>query len=288
MNGLPEFLRNENVSILNPTEVLRKLQKIKDGGVEGLTVISDFDATMSKHHDSDGKRLPTTYCVLENDTGLPQENVDMFKANFAKYYPIEMDPTVPDDKKIEAMLSWWKATMDAAVCSGILTKDLLVKSVIDSNLTLRDNTDKMLQFCTAQRIPFLIFSAGCGDIIDIALRHKYQPVLWSDDNMMIVSNRLGFDETGKLVNFLEPAIHTLNKKNLMKLAKEFNTPGSQAMEAAVASRKNILLMGDHLGDINMSEGTDSAANILSIGFLNYKFDNLEIYRQKFDIVLVND
>ena len=54
----------------------------------------------------------------------------------------------------------------------------------------------------------------------------------------------------------------------MKLAKEFNTPGSQAMEAAVASRNNILLMGDHLGDINMSEGTDSAANILSIGFLN--------------------
>lgn len=110
------------------------------------------------------------------------------------------------------------------------------------------------------------------------------------DNMMVVSNMLGFDdETGILTEFKKPLIHTLNKKNFVKHVKEFQTENSKHVDGLVRGRKNILLMGDHLGDVNMSYGMENVGECLNIGFINYKIeDNLETYMDTFDVVLVDD
>ncbi|XP_059816181.1 cytosolic 5'-nucleotidase 3-like, partial [Hypanus sabinus] len=57
----------------------------------------------------------------------------------------------------------------------------------------------------------------------------------------------------------------------------------------LAACGNVILLGDSLGDLRMSEGVQSLENILRIGFLNNQVDQfLEKYMASFDIVLVND
>src|SRR3989344_312020 len=54
------------------------------------------------------------------------------------------------------------------------------------------------------------------------------------------------------------------------------------------NRKNVLLLGDSLGDIGMINGFDYA-NLIKIGFLNEKIDeHLEIYKKNFDVIITDD
>ena len=82
---------------------------------------------------------------------------------------------------------------DSDINTSVITSDGIIKACQSSKICLRDNTDKLLASCRHASIPFLIFSAGCGDIITATLKHK-EPVCWSDENMMVVSNMLGFDD----------------------------------------------------------------------------------------------
>lgn len=200
-----------------------------------------------------------------------------------------MDLSIPEDEKLKLMIEWWTSSQNAIVSANHITENIIIKAVKDSEVCLRDNTDKLLKFCNDAEIPFLIFSAGCGDIITAMLKHK-EPICWTEQNMMVVSNMLGFDQdSGILTEFKKPLIHTLNKKNFVKHVKEFQTENSRHVDELVKSRKNIVLMGDHLGDVNMSYGMEGINECLNIGFINYKIEeNLQTYMDTFDIVLVND
>ena len=53
-------------------------------------------------------------------------------------------------------------------------------------------------------------------------------------------------------------------------------------------RKNVLLLGDSLGDLGMIEGFEYD-NLISVGFLNENIEeNLHAYKENFDIVIMND
>lgn len=255
-------------------------------------VISDFDATMSKHHTRSDPttRLPSTFGVMEQSTGLPDHARKICEDNYKKYYPIEMNLEISNEEKLKHMVAWWTSSQNAMIAANVITDGAIVKAVQSSDICLRDNTDKLLAFCKHSEIPFLIFSAGCGDIITATLKHK-EPICWNDDNMMVVSNMLGFDKEngGLLTEFKPPLIHTLNKKNFVRHVKEFQTENSKHVDRMVRARSNIVLMGDHLGDVNMSEGMENIENVLTIGFINYNIEaNLETYLDTFDIVLVDD
>ena len=53
-------------------------------------------------------------------------------------------------------------------------------------------------------------------------------------------------------------------------------------------RKNVLLLGDSLGDLQMTDGFDYE-NLIKIGFLNYQDEEkLEDYKKVYDVVILND
>ena len=101
-----------------------------------------------------------------------------------------------------------------------------------------------------------------------------------DTNMHIISNKMIFDELGICVGFEDPLIHVFNKNEASLSSKSYHD--------AIAQRRNVILMGDSLGDLRMSEGL--AHNIeLTIGFLSHDIENLlPSYLEAFDIVLTND
>ena len=81
------------------------------------------------------------------------------------------------------------------------------------------------------------------------------------DNIHIVSNEYQWDKNGNAVEVKEPIIHSLNKNE--SSLKNF------PFYEDIKPRKNILLLGDSLGDLDMITGFDYVS-LISIGFYNYK------------------
>ena len=75
-------------------------------------------------------------------------------------------------------------------------------------------------------------------------------------------------------------IHMYNKAEVIQKKSAGDKNGN---------RKNVIVMGDSLGDLDMAAGVKDPNLILTIGFLNKNIDtSLPKYRDSFDIVLVDD
>lgn len=56
----------------------------------------------------------------------------------------------------------------------------------------------------------------------------------------------------------------------------------------IQNRKNVILLGDSIGDMGMIEGFEYES-LLKVGFLNFDYDKLrEEYKKNFDVVLEGD
>lgn len=169
------------------------------------------------------------------------------------------------------MLQWYTKANLLLKESGVRAA-WFPRMVQASNCELRDSTDLLLARTDATRVPFIILSAGIGDLIkEILVHHNLLK-----ENIRIVSNFLGFDSSTGLVTGLRTSpIHMFNKR----------APSQEGLEG----RKNIILIGDSLGDVRMADGIQDPNVILSIGFLNKNVaGNLEEYKRRFDVVLVDD
>lgn len=155
-----------------------------------------------------------------------------------------------------------------------------------------------MQELSEAKIPVLVFSAGVGDVIDEALKiHDLMK-----DNVKVISNYMNFDANNKLVEFKGELIHMFNKN-------ESAVPHSAAYFQDLSHRHNVILLGDSLGDLQMSKGVEPPCTVLTIGFLNDKVKELTVvlklaiqpklflfqiperlqkYVNEFDIVLVDD
>ncbi|KAL9995753.1 putative 5'-nucleotidase [Helianthus debilis subsp. tardiflorus] len=103
-----------------------------------------------------------------------------------------------------------------------------------------------------------------------------------------------FDQNGNLVSFTGKLIHSLNKNEhaldmAASLHDHLGEVDDQMMDSAsVKKRTNVLLLGDHMGDLHMSDGLNYETRI-SVGFLNHNIENsLDSYRKGFDIVYLDD
>ena len=101
--------------------------------------------------------------------------------------------------------------------------------------------------------------------------------------LFAVSNFLLFDEEGNVIGMSESdddMIHMYNKADMVKKKTKGSSNGL---------RKNVILIGDSLGDLDMAAGVEDPDTLLTIGFLNKNIEkNLPVYQNKFDVVLVDD
>ena len=101
--------------------------------------------------------------------------------------------------------------------------------------------------------------------------------------LLAVSNFLLFDEEGNVIGMSESdddMIHMYNKADMVKKKTKGSSNGL---------RKNVILIGDSLGDLDMAAGVEDPDTVLTIGFLNKNIEkNLPVYQNKFDVVLVDD
>jgi len=224
---------------------------------------------------------------------LRQENPE-FDAKrrqlFEYYHPLEFSPTIPIEEKTRLMEEWWGKT-HALLIEGGLTYDAIKQSVANASIAFREGVAELFEFLEERDIPVLIFSAGLADIIEEVLRQKLHR---SFKNVKIVSNRMIFDSDGRLVSFKGKTIHSLNKnEHALDMAAPLHDRlgdinGSTDDNASVKRRTNVLLLGDHIGDLGMSDGLNYETRI-SVGFLNDHIEkSLSSYSKAFDVVYLND
>lgn len=96
-----------------------------------------------------------------------------------------------------------------------------------------------------------------------------------------MSNLLEFNHTGEVVGVKEPIVHSLNKTEVI-------VPSIPEVYNEVEGRRNVLLMGDGLGDLGMIDGFD-IDELVTIGFHNDESDSdLAEYTSAFDLVISKD
>lgn len=265
------------VIIPDPEKFEALLKVFKEQGSDKIHVLTDFDRTLTKAF-VNGEKITSIISILRKENILNQEYTDVTTGLFDKYHPIEIDASIPLSEKKAKMAEWWQAH-NAELLKHGLTKDHLDKVLASLKIKFREGALEFIELMDKRQIPIIIMSSsGLGGYMISRLLSKTGSM---SDNVSIISNNMIFDEAGKVIAFSEPVIHVLNKDETM--VKDF-----PEIYSKVKDRKNVILMGDNVEDISMVEGFEFD-NLLKIGFLNENIEeNLEKYRQSFDVVKIND
>ncbi|KAG7231738.1 hypothetical protein INR49_009982 [Caranx melampygus] len=234
-------------------------------------IITDFDMTLSKFA-INGKRCPTCHNIIDNCKLVTEECRQKLLQLKNTYYPIEIDPNLTMEEKYPFMVEWYFKSHSLLVEQRI-EKDKLPEVVRESDAALREGYEQFFDRLQQHNVPVFIFSAGLGDVLEEIIHQAgvYHP------NVKVVSNFMDFDDNG----FKGELIHVYNKReSALRNTEYFKQQKDYS---------NIVLMGDSLGDLSMADGASSVENILKIGFLNDKVEELlDKYMDSYDIVLVKD
>lgn len=250
--------------------------KIKKDGVKKLHILSDFDRTLT-YGAINGVKTPSIISMLRDGNHLTDDYAEQANALFEKYHPIEIDASIPLEDKKELMREWWRTHNDLLINSGLSISDLQ-DIVSNGHVKFREGVDVFLDFLYRQSIPLVILSAsGCGD----AIRLFFKKINKDYPNIHYITNQFNWDNKGQAISSKEPIIHVMNKNEIV-LEK------IPEVHQIIKNKKNVILIGDSLGDLGMIEGFNYD-NLLKIGFLNLDGeDQKQYYLDNFDVVLTGD
>lgn len=248
-----------------------KKRKIISNGKDTLQIISDFDKTLTKFQVEGGK-LNTSFSQFREGGYISESYVEESNKLKGKYLKIELDPTKTIAEKTPFMEEWWQKHMQLLIEKG-LKQEHIDDIVAKKSTLLRSKTHNCIQWSQEHKVPFLVFTAGVGNVV--------QQVLQSNnlfpENVHLIGNTFQFDENGKAISYDQDVIHVFNKneKNIQKY------PYAQE----ISGRKNVILIGDNEGDAAMADGIDHET-VLKIGILNEGNDHdLTKYLRVFDVII---
>ena len=267
---------NKNVIISKP-ELFEKIKhNFKLSGANKFHVVADFDRTLTQAF-VNGEKIPSLMYLLREENILGDTYTKRAQEYYEKYYPIELDPNYPIEKKKKMMQEWWEKIFDLLIESKLNIQDI-ERVIKNDHLQLRGGTTQFLNFLKEKNIPLIIISSnGLGDE-SISAYLENRGKLYK--NIHIVSNSFEWDNEGYAKGIKKPIIHVMNKDETS--LSEF------PFFREIKDRKNVLLLGDSLGDVGMVSGF-KYKNLIKVGFLNEEIDkNLEKYKENFDVVILND
>mmetsp|Transcript_12715 Transcript_12715/g.21419 ORF Transcript_12715/g.21419 Transcript_12715/m.21419 type:complete len:237 (+) Transcript_12715:97-807(+) len=188
----------------NEAVLREKLGQLRTGGSENLTIVSDFDNTISKNLyppslkvgragpsalERDLDTEPSSYDpgdtsmdVLFRGMGMSQEDKEEFNENYSKYRPIELDMNIGHDEKLRCMVAWWTSSLSIIARQGLRLSDLNEK-VRGSQMALRCGILDILLNSQSQNVPFVIVSGGIKAIIEIAVLRMIEHLLEIDPSL---------------------------------------------------------------------------------------------------------
>lgn len=263
----------------NEEDLKKKKNNFIEGGNENFHVLADFDKTLTTLFLENGKKMNSVISIIRNGPYLGEDYSKKANELFEIYHPFEIDLDLPLNEKKAKMYEWWEKHFTLLGKSG-LTKGVIGKVSLDmikgNLLKLRKGVEDFIKFLNKKNIPLVIVSASVGDLIKEFLGKKGLLL----DNVYVIANEMEYDEEGNFTN-VKNIVHVFNKD-------ETAVKNYPEIYGKINGRKNVLLLGDSLGDLGMIEGFDYE-NLINVGFLNENVEgNLEKYKNSFDVVITND
>ncbi len=254
-------------------EALKKA--ISKAGREKFHVISDFDRTLTKAF-VNGKEVPSIISILRDGNYLTPDYNEKAHALRDKYFPIEKSLEIPLEEKKKAMQEWWTEHFKLLIKSRLNRKDLerVVKS---GKVEFKEGALEFFDFLKEKNIPLVILSSSGLGVESISMYLENEKRMY--DNIYIISNSFKWDRNGYALRTNKPIIHSMNKNETS--VKDF------PFFSKIKNRRNVLLLGDTIGDIGMIGGFDYE-NAIKIGFLNYGRKNLDEYKKNYNVIILND
>jgi len=265
----------ENIIIPDKKKLEETIKKISKQGKNKFHVLADFDRTLTKGKFNGDAKVTSIINLIALGGHLNKDYQEKANELYEKYYVIEHNLNIPLEKKRKEMVNWWTKHSQLLIDSGLNLK-VLKEVVKKNNPHFRESIFNFLDILKKNKIPLVILSASRRIMIKMFLE-KYN---YMNKNIHIISNNFEFDESGKATGFTKPIIHSFNKHeteiNKLPVYKE------------LLKKKNVLLLGDSLGDVGMVEGFPYE-NLIKIGFLNHDAKkNLDKYKEVYDVVILND
>lgn len=267
---------DKNIIISNSRELGKIKKAIINDGADSFYVFADFDRTLTTAL-VNRKRIASLTSILRDGNYLTPDYAGRAQALYDKYHPIEIDPGVAPEEKNKKMHEWYSIHFDLLIRSGLNIRD--IEKVVDSGkIKLRDGFREFADTLHVHNIPLAILSASGIGTEAISLCLKKAGKLY--DNVLIISNAYEWDKNGNAIRVKQPIIHSLNKAG--------SVAGNFSFFEKVKNRKNILLLGDSIDDVDVVQGL-TYANLIKIGFLNENMEkNIEQYKKVYDVVILND
>jgi cytosolic 5'-nucleotidase 3 len=270
-------MKNQNLHIKHQQKIDEKIKEFIKDGASSFHVVADFDGTLT-HGFSGEKKVHSGYACIRNGNYLPKEYITKLHTLANNYYPIEISHSISQKEKNNKMSKWWINAWKLLKEGGI-TLQILQEIAHKNETNLRKEVDQFFNSLRRENIPTLIFSAGIGNLIQEIFNENN----FTSSNIHIISNFFEFDASGKAIGYNKNPIHTFNKNETHVKDHKYHLK--------IENKKNVILIGDNLGDISMCNGLAHDC-IISIAFFNYKIDDkpelFDQFLETFDIVLTGD
>jgi len=246
-------------------------------------VVADFDGTITQKI-VNWEIVPSLISILRDNSWFLDEDYEKrAKQLYNKYSKVEKDPNLLYEEKFKAMKSWWKEHYEL-LKEKWLTKEIIKQAIQHPDVKIREWFNKFLEILKSTNIPLIVFSSsGLGDE---SIKLVFEKFAISMDNVIIISNKLNFDENWKIIGVDDKAlIHGMNKKLKDHLDKE-------EVKKLVEWKKKVLLLWDNLHDPEMLEWMDFD-EIYNVGFFipkdaESKDEELMAWWKVYDLILPGD
>jgi HAD superfamily hydrolase (TIGR01544 family) len=246
-------------------------------------VIADFDGTITQKI-INWKTIPSLISILrDNEWFLDEDYEKKAKWLYEKYGSIEKNPNLSYKEKYKAMEEWWTKHYELLI-EKWLTKSIIQKAVNHKDVKIREWFKEFVEILKNKKIPIIILSSSW--LGDESIKMTLEKFNISMDNIIVISNKLKFDNNWKFIWVnKEDLIHWMNKKLKDHLNKE-------EIRKLVEGKEKILLLWDNLHDPKMLDGI-GFDKVINIGFFLPKDktteqEELNKYKQVYDIILPGD
>ncbi len=240
-------------------------KKLSELDTKEMFVVADFDQTITTRNSK------TTFSLFSMSGAYGSEYVKERTADYEYYRPIELDQTIPYEKKFEIMKEWAMKSYSLLLKHKVRESDIISIAQQKELLELRSGVVEFINILNRLGIPLIINSAGIGNFIECILKLND----CYSDNIFISANFLSFKDD-VVIDSKRDIIHSMNKYDI-RLSSEYK---KRLMDKRVG-----IVIGDQLSDLKMDNKLPNEETI-SFGFLESGVEeNEEIFNRNFDVVL---
>ncbi len=263
----------EEAIVRDPAALERKLQQLKKGGKDKLHIVADFDLTLTAARSTEEGVRNSSWGALESTRFFAPAFIGEYRKLYMTYVPVIDDESSSLVERNRILHEWYEKGLEIVTTYGITKQQ--IRSVAESDVIApRQGLAELFFIARACGVPFVVLSAGVGDFIEAFLRRHGA----LSNDVHIISNFYTYGPDGFVNGMANGTIHSLNKNE---------AHANHDVHAIAAGRPNVLLLGDHEHDIRMADG-EKHDTVLSVGFLNGRHDQLELFENIFDVVIPED